>query len=975
MFVKIYPKDIVFWQAFSVSSEARFWNPFNFSSLYSADSKGIILNLNIIAKQLEACFNFLSLVYSTGGRAWFYNLFIHPQRVLRNGSLVFRPTMRFRFGVSLLTWFPGRLSNFRFLRKLKLFAFARLFNSRASSRLKSNRYRYIVGSRKNRNIYRRNHLAPNFWERKDPEWEPKVASRRRGIDQTVLRKAILRFKNLTDSHYLGLRFRYFYLLKKEKKTFNFFLHGRNRALSYYYDRMDTSSVRRTIAKLRKFERIMDKQKEFTTKLYSNIEQIRDARSIVRSFRYLRSHRMQRKLRRLTLDKLTSLYLNHRTAKREINLLSFKISRLRAKFSKHSHKMFTIRKRPISYAEVPKELARPGKTLNLRSFFIAIHDESRRCKRTALTIRDKSRRLRRAIVLKNGQIKLKPKRRSLGFYRALTKNLLRLNFKTRYSRNVVKPPSEFLVSEVFFSEQDTSLFSKPDIARSFSIYKSFVSAVPAEEVLLRGPIKAGTPENPTNLPVTNMPTTNPRRLERIKKKLAPAPTFYNTREAEDFKFLVSSNSSRKRTKGLEQKEEEEKSGVHHPFMRYARIMLRKSYSVSLDNLNRRYLKRIFDRIDNKFLKRDAWIHKKSVPRKFPKKNRRYRPRLKWFKKLNLFTDKLYRLSLGLPFLTFRGLTFSAPFIDTSIFTGAAYNNILKTFYTSLKFRSSNFRLLTFNNIKKPRKTVIKNFRKRAKNKGFIKEFKSKPKSGHLIKGEKVFKRLNSLNFNKFKKNFYTPKRKALLLTLLNPNLLNVKVAKNFTFKPNFLSVIRRRKSSFSGRYLQSEKFYSIKNSPTINVTLNNIKPKIFKTNSIFFTDKLSLKETKRVDFMSKDSKAIRIPHSHFGAPRFIFRKFLKKAYIKAKKSRSLKVRFKLKPRNFKFFPSVIFFSNLSRLTLSIIGEAKAAGVCSAFFSSGEAAPFATFNIIINDYIKDLNYLKYTYRKLYKRAKVYTLLARL
>jgi len=118
MFIKSQLKDLLLWKSAIISSNVRHWDSYNLAELTSV-GRTSTLNIKLILKQLDTVLSLLSNIFSRGGRAWFYNVFHRRKRYDINlKTMVYNQSSRpfyTAYGLILPNWFPGRLSNHRFV--------------------------------------------------------------------------------------------------------------------------------------------------------------------------------------------------------------------------------------------------------------------------------------------------------------------------------------------------------------------------------------------------------------------------------------------------------------------------------------------------------------------------------------------------------------------------------------------------------------------------------------------------------------------------------------------------------------------------------------------------------------------------------------------------------------------------------------------------------------------------------------------
>ena len=578
--------------------------------------------------------------------------------------------------------------------------------------------------------------------------------------------------------------------------------------------------------------------------------------------------------------------------------------------------------------------------------------------------------RLALHLKTFMKKFRYKRFRFRRYRSKKRKNIKIKRRRFISRKKIKSlkRSRF-ESWVYFTDTFSSFFYKPSLGRSFNIYSKFVPFKYSKIQLNK--LEPGTPDNPTDLPINNMPTTSVRRKEKKKKKIFKLQfKDFNNSQGDDFKFLIKDHKSEISSKS--KRYLNFKGSLYFPTARFYKLLLIRPYKAVTKLLLKRYTQR----------KKRYSFNRKFRHRRLKYKLRRtkiknYRLRyksqskiFKWLNKVLVLSAKTLRLKAGVPALAFRN--FYSTFVHEKFLQPFHYSRLLRYKKKLTSFYSVNKKILTFRKFKPFKRFYNLEFRSFFRRTKRIRKFKlAKPKArlGSLVKGEKLF---GSLNNKTFKKIFSAPlnlKRKSLINFFLSKNR-SFKTASVFKFALSLLKPFRQKRL-VSGKYFNLRKFYKIKKSPidrSIQTkglkSIPNVSNRKFinLTRSVNF--KLALLKAKRF----KPVQTTKLPY-------FIRRKALKRMIYSSKNFFKLNGKLKLNAKPYALYPSIVFVSRLTRLTSSILNEARLTGVISVYFSSGEATPLCTlYNILINDNVRSLSKIEPVIKNIFFISKTNVLLRR-
>lgn len=512
------------------------------------------------------------------------------------------------------------------------------------------------------------------------------------------------------------------------------------------------------------------------------------------------------------------------------------------------------------------------------------------------------------------------------------------------------------------------FKRPNALRSFNIHTNFV---PTEIPRLQlDKITPGTEENPTDLPIVKMPTTHVRRRIRKKKKMYKLLINpYDTPSGEDFSTITDILKPGSRiSKRLESDITDYPTARFYRFLLYKpeRVRIIKSISYYFGKYPAERFKRKFTRrrIRRFFRLRKRYIESYKYQRKI------YR----WFNRLLKLSDKSLRLAVGLPSLSFRsffsdiGNFFALPFKKRVI---RQFKNSVRKFFIKRK-KYNRYSLIGVN---KPFKKFLnlksRAFLRRQRRKPLFRKRKIKAKTGLATPNEKLFK---SLNKKVFKKNHYknTFKRRALFDVVSGGLSLNN--VKSFTFNVKYNTFQRKKRLSFHN-YDVNRKFYSIKKKPIFSNFFTKLK-KFKSATNLISNKKLKIKNKLVNKFVKKDNLLNNLKNQYnLLYNSFMYNKLISKVKRAQRTSKALNKGLKVKATPFRFYPTVMFAARLTRLTISIFNEARAAGVILVYLNSGEVSPqFNYYNIVISDREKFLLRLELIFKQTYAISRVSNIVGR-
>lgn len=523
--------------------------------------------------------------------------------------------------------------------------------------------------------------------------------------------------------------------------------------------------------------------------------------------------------------------------------------------------------------------------------------------------------------------------------------------------------------IYFNGIVSSFFYKPSFGRSFNLYSKFVPVKYSKIQLDK--LMPGTPDNPTDLPITNMPTTSVRRKEKKKKKIFKLRfKHFNNAQGDDFKFLIKDHKSEISSKSKLYLNF--KGALYFPTARFYKLLLIRPYKALTKLLLKRYGRRRGRYSFNKKFKHRK-LRFKLRRTKIKKYKLRYKNQskiFKWLSKVLILSAKTLRLEKGVPALAFR-----------SLYSTIAFNKFSQPFHYSVRsrykmklvnFYSINKRILSFKTFKPFKRFYNLEFRsffKRTKRIRRFKLTKAKARLGSIIKGEKLFTSSSNRTFKKILNSSLNLKRKSLISFFLSKHN-SFKTSLLFKFNLSLLKPLRQKRL-ISGKYFNLKKFYKVKKSPTDRLTLTRkLKslPNVSNRKFINFNKSNMFKKALLKAKLFKPVQTTKLPY-------FLRKKALKKIIYSSKNFFKLKNKLQLDAKPHRLYPSIIFVSRLTRLTSSVLNEARVTGVISVYFSSGEATPLRTlYNILINDSLRSLAQIEPVVKNIFLISKTNVLLRR-
>jgi len=527
-----------------------------------------------------------------------------------------------------------------------------------------------------------------------------------------------------------------------------------------------------------------------------------------------------------------------------------------------------------------------------------------------------------------------------------------------------------ISWIYFSSNFSSFFYKPSLGRSFRLYSKFVPVKYSKIELSK--IVPGTPDNPTDLPITNMPTTSIRRKEKKKKKIFKLQfKNFNNAQGDDFRFLIKDHNS-----DLSSKSKlylNFKGALFFPTARFYKLLLLRPYMATTKVLLKRYTRKLSRfMFGHKFKYRKLrYALRRTKVRNYKRRYRSQSKLFKWLDKVVTLSSKFLRLRKGAPALTFRNFftelsdkRFLQPFSYSS---RRKYRLKLSDFY---KLNKKNFKHETLKFNKDFYNLEFRLFFKRTLK---LRKFKlTKPKAplGSIVVGEKLFAVNSKKLFKKLSTRGLSLKRRTLISFFLPKDKIFKNKSLNFNFNSTLLLPLRQKRL-ISGKYFNFRKFYKIKKSPEARIVVKSIFPVLPNVSNRKFTGLSSYKFFLPALRKSKRFK----PVQSTKLPYFLRKKALKKIIFSNKNFFKLKGKIKINATPYIIYPSIIFVSRLTRLTSSVLNESRVVGVISVYFSSGEATPLSTlYNILINDRIRSLSQIEPIIRNLFFMSKASLLLKR-